>query len=390
MRVCYVTSTVRPREGWGRYSRELILAAPSAGIEPVLVSTPDASVPPLPGTERHDVLPPLFARQCELPRSLLFTPALRRIAKTCQVVHGLVEPWLPLVALAAPRGTPLVQTAHGTWAVAPLSRPLVRNVFSLALARTDLLVCQSRATRDAIAARLSPPPCEVLPGGVRPELFARLRPAASPLPPWVREGLFILSVGALKPRKGHHVALETFSRVALRHADLHWVVVGAASDAAYAAGLVDRADTLGLGHRVHWLSSLEDEDLVAFFQRAALFLLLPVTHQGAFEGLGLVYLEAAAAGRPAVGTLASGAVDAIEDGETGFLVPPEDPDAAAAAVDRLLADRELCLRFGRAARDRANRMSWNHLARELALRYRELVARGAGARDQPFSRSGPS
>ena len=349
-------------------------------------STADPSAPPLPGLERYDLLPPLLARRWELPRSLLFAPALRRIAGTCRVLHVLVEPWLPLAALAAPRRTPLVMTAHGTWAVAPLARRAAGSAFRLALARTDLLVCQSEATRAAMAARTTLPLSEVLPGGVRPELFARPSPAA--LPAWAGRGRFVLSVGALKRRKGHHVALEAFARAAGDQADLQWALVGAPSDAAYAEALARRAGDLGLGDRIHWLQAVPEEELLALYQRAAAFLLLPVAHDGAFEGLGLVYLEAAAAGLPAVGTFSSGASSAILDGETGILVPPENPAAAANALLALLADRELSLRLGQAARSRAGRMSWSHLAGELALRYARLAAARAGGTDHPSARGG--
>ncbi len=316
----------------------------------------------------------MLAGRCELPRSLVYAGALRRIAGRCDLVHGLVEPWLPLVALATPRGMPLVQTAHGSWAVHPLRRTVVRRVFRRALGRTDLLVCQSRVTRDAVLSLASPRSSEVLSGGVDPELFAGQ--IGVPPPGWPSAGRVVLSVGALKPRKGHHVALEAFARVAATHSDLRWVVVGRESPATpFATELKRRAEALGIGDRVHWLSDLSDEALVACYRRATMFVLLPVTDRGSFEGLGLVYLEAAAAGLPAVGTLGSGAVDAVVDGETGLLVPPGDAPAAAGAIDRLLGAHEFCERLGHGARAYAGRLSWSRLAVALAERYRDLLAR---------------
>ncbi len=375
MRVCYVTSSVHPTDGWGRYSRELLAVASAAGIEPVLVTVRHGGGDLAFAIERHDLLPPMLTGRCELARSLVHSPALRRIASRCDVVHGLVEPWLPLVALATPRGMPLVQTAHGSWAVHPLRRTLVRRVFRRALGRTDLLVCQSRFTRDAVLALASPRTSEVMRGGVDPEAFVG-RLAPSP-PGWPTTGRVVLSVGALKPRKGHHVTLEAFARVAATHSDLRWMVVGRESPAnSFATELKRRAEALGIGDRVHWLSDLADEELVACYRRATMFVQLPVTDRGSFEGLGLVYLEAAAAGLPAIGTLGSGAVDAIVDGETGLLVPQNDVAAAADAMDRVLRAPELGDRLGRAARARAAELSWAHLASGLAARYRELIDRG--------------
>ena len=376
MRVCYVAATVRATAGWGRYARELVAAAPAAGIEPVLVTPRRGGGECAATVERHDLLPAFLAGHCELPRSLLCAPALRRIARSCEVVHCLVEPWLPLAALAVPARVPLVQTAHGSWAVHPLRRPLVRRVFARALARTDLLVCQSRLTRDAVAALATVPQSEVLAGGVDPQAYAG--PAGAPPPGWPAQGRVVLSVGALKPRKGHEVALEAIAGLASSHPDLQWVVVsGRTAPSALADALRSRAEALGIGDRVHLLADLTDAELVACYRRAELFLLLPVVHQGAFEGLGLVFLEAAAAGLPAVGTLGSGAVDVIADRETGFLVPPGDVGAAAAAIDRLLRDPALADRLARAARARAAQLTWIRLAHALATRYRDLVQRRA-------------
>jgi glycosyltransferase involved in cell wall biosynthesis len=72
--------------------------------------------------------------------------------------------------------------------------------------------------------------------------------------------------------------------------------------------------------------------------------------------------------------LASGAVEAIADGESGLLVPPGDAAGAAAAIGRLLDDGRLAARLGRTGRIRAETLSWTRLATELAVRYRQLVA----------------
>jgi phosphatidylinositol alpha-1,6-mannosyltransferase len=70
------------------------------------------------------------------------------------------------------------------------------------------------------------------------------------------------------------------------------------------------------------------------------------------EGFGTAYLEAGACGVPVIGGRGGGVGEAVLDGETGFLVPPEDPAAVAAALVRLLEDRALAQRLGRTARQR--------------------------------------
>ena len=77
------------------------------------------------------------------------------------------------------------------------------------------------------------------------------------------------------------------------------------------------------------------------------------------EGFGVVCLEAMAHGRPVVATNVGGLKDLVVDGETGLVVPPRDPAALRAALERLLGDAELRRRLGAAGRERAReRFSW--------------------------------
>ena len=92
------------------------------------------------------------------------------------------------------------------------------------------------------------------------------------------------------------------------------------------------------------------DQLGGYYERAAV-----VCVPSRREGYGVVAREAMAFGRPVVATAVGGLVDAVEDGETGLLVPPGDPDALRDAIARLLGDRELSRRLGAAARERTGR-----------------------------------
>jgi glycosyltransferase involved in cell wall biosynthesis len=89
------------------------------------------------------------------------------------------------------------------------------------------------------------------------------------------------------------------------------------------------------------------------------------------EGYGIAAREAMAYGRPVVAAAVGGLLDAVEDGVTGLVVPPNDPPALRAAIDRLLADRALRERLGRAAREHAReRFSWERATLETLAAYR--------------------
>jgi len=141
----------------------------------------------------------------------------------------------------------------------------------------------------------------------------------------------------------------------------------------YTEQLQKRAKELGLSEYVHFLGQLPPySDLVAWYQQADVFLLPSVNAGSSFEGLGFVFLEAAAAGTPAIGTLNCGAMDAILDGETGLLVPQRDPQATAEALVRILRNPDLRHKMQMQAPAQAERHSWDNLVGRLLEVYAEL------------------
>jgi glycosyltransferase involved in cell wall biosynthesis len=101
-----------------------------------------------------------------------------------------------------------------------------------------------------------------------------------------------------------------------------------------------RAEVSSLKSKVHFHGSLDNEDLIAKL-RSAHLLVVP----SSYEGFGIVYLEGMAFGLPAIATTAGGASEIISDGETGFLIPPDDAATLAERLSTLAGDRELLARM---------------------------------------------
>ena len=97
--------------------------------------------------------------------------------------------------------------------------------------------------------------------------------------------------------------------------------------------------------RLHWTGAIEPAEVVAWFDRADVF-----AWPGYREPIGMVYLEAAARGLPVAAFNSLGVPIVVRDGETGLLAPEGDIEAYARAIRRLLEDRPLRHRLGRAAR----------------------------------------
>src|SRR5204863_1045977 len=119
--------------------------------------------------------------------------------------------------------------------------------------------------------------------------------------------------------------------------------------------LARRAARAGLGERFHLLGRVPDHDLAAVYGAADVFAMCCRERWGGLEaeGFGIVFLEAAACGVPAVAGRSGGAWEALVDGETGFVVAPRDVAEVRARLRELLTDPDLRLRMGAAARRRA-------------------------------------
>ena len=128
----------------------------------------------------------------------------------------------------------------------------------------------------------------------------------------------------------------------------------------------------GLGRRVHLVGRLPDADVHAWLAVATLFV-----HPTLYEGSSLVTLEAMAHRRAVVATTAGGIPDKVTPGVTGWLVPPGDDQALAAALRSALANRDRLQGLGRAGRMVVERQfSWTAVTERLLALYDELLARG--------------
>lgn len=183
----------------------------------------------------------------------------------------------------------------------------------------------------------------------------------------------VLTVSRVVPRKGHLSILEA---IRLLPFPMHWVVAG---EGPGLDQLMRAARDSGLADRVSIVGGASDDDLLGLYNACDLFVLTPEERWLAdgrldSEGFGLVFLEAAACGKPVIGTRISGCRDAIVDGGTGLLVPPADPAALAAAMEFILCNPAIAWEFGNngLALVRASG-GWPRLARQVLDKYEELL-----------------
>ena len=179
----------------------------------------------------------------------------------------------------------------------------------------------------------------------------------------------LLALGRLVPQKGLDIAVRALPAVRRTHPDAVLVVAGEGPERDALASL---ATELGVGDEVFLIGRAGD--VTALLERADL-----LVHPSRWEGFGLVLLEAMLASRPVVATRVSSIPEIVIDGETGALVPPEDPQALAEALVRVLDDPSS---LGSSGRARAlERFSADAMARKTAVVYAEAIRTTASAHE---------
>jgi glycosyltransferase involved in cell wall biosynthesis len=160
----------------------------------------------------------------------------------------------------------------------------------------------------------------------------------------------IISVGRLVAFKGFEYLIEACAELARRGFDFVCDIIG---DGPLRDGLQAKIDSLSLSSRMNLHGSLSQQAVFEKLQAADIFALASVMDaQGASDIFPTVILEAMASARPVVSTLLAGIPELVVDGQTGILVSPGNVSALTQALEQLLRDGELRLRYGRTGRAR--------------------------------------
>jgi glycosyltransferase involved in cell wall biosynthesis len=225
---------------------------------------------------------------------------------------------------------------------------------------------------------LHPPPdrVRVVPNGIDlDETVAMASPidgAATRRQHGIGTGEFLLlSAGRIEANKGLDVlarALAVSARRSLMSQTWRWAIVGAGP---FRSALERRVRKLGLTDRVIFAGRAPERDLHGWYETADVFV-----HPTLYEGSSLVTLEAMAHRRPVIASRAGGLPDKVQPGVTGWLVPPGDAEALAAAVGEAVSRRDSLAQMGEAGADLVRReFAWPSIAdRQIAI-YQELVSR---------------
>lgn len=356
MRIAFITTTLDETVGWGRYAAGFLNEARRRnGAENV--------VAPDPARLRSSEI-----RWHQPFGALIDAWNLRKELKDVDVIHAAIEPAAPLALfLSILLRKPYVVSVCGTFADLRSYSRAVRWLYRVAFRRAGRVAVLSRYTLKVFEREMKDAKTTIVYGGFAPAARAAKKET-------MNAERRIVAVGAIKRRKGFHTLVEALGLLKAGGLAFRADCIGPKDPNGYVESVEARVQALGLGERVRFTGRVSEEELNAAYAGADLFV-LPSEHSGtAFEGLGLVYLEAMTYGLPVIGCLESGAEDIIQDGVNGLLVPPGDAEKLAAAIGRILGDEALWKSMSEAAPRSIDRFRWEAVGADMDAAYRSAVA----------------
>ncbi|RPF47015.1 glycosyltransferase involved in cell wall biosynthesis [Thermodesulfitimonas autotrophica] len=240
-----------------------------------------------------------------------------------------------------------------------LYRILMRWTAGYAFKHADILRAVSDSTKEQLKRWAPGKPIVQFPAWTDIEAFLN----ASPEPP----ATAVLYAGVLTPLKGVHVLLDAFAKVIKHLPEARLWIAGREENKEYAAALRQQVVALRLNERVEFTGEVPQQELARYMARCRVFVLPSLS-----EALGRVVFEAMAAGKPVIGSAVGGIPEMVQDGVTGFLVPPGDPETLADRLSWLLTHPEEAAEMGKRAKAFAEKF-FSPAAYQQA--YRELFAK---------------
>ena len=284
-------------------------------------------------------------------------------------------------------GVPFVVTFHALGKVRRLHQgaadefpPERERIEAAVIAEADRVIAECPQDADDVIRLYGGDPrrIAIVPCGFDPTEFAPRDKAAARgrlgLPPDVP---IVLQLGRIVPRKGVDTVIEAIARLSQVHGVRSRLLVVGGPDRVVTrastpelARVMDLAERAGVSDLVTFVGRRDRAELADYYAASDVFVSTPW-----YEPFGITPLEAMACGTPVVGANVGGIKYTVRDGETGFLVPPRDPDALADRLARLLSDKTLVAAFGANGLARVRRsFTWRHIATGLSDVYDDVLA----------------
>ena len=154
-----------------------------------------------------------------------------------------------------------------------------------------------------------------------------------------KDDIIILSLSRLVKRKGHYIVIETMRQLKKEFPNIKYLI-GGTGDKKYEKDLKKHVILFNLQKYVHFLGYVNEREKNNLYNLCNVYVMpsLPSGPEGDSEGFGITFLEANACGKPVIGTNVGGISDAIDHGNNGFLIKPNNPKDLEKTLTKILRD----------------------------------------------------
>jgi glycosyltransferase involved in cell wall biosynthesis len=335
--------------------------------------------------------PPHFIpKEAMLPHMEQFGRFMIRFARREKIPYDLVHANFFMSGLVAQQikrtlGIPFVMTFHALGRVRRLCQgqadafPDVRfSIEEQLMQNADRIIAECLQDRDDMERLYSAPSerIDIVPCGFDPDEFSPETVDARQHLGFKQDEFIILQLGRMVPRKGVDNVIRAVAILRHQHqVQAHLVVVGGNAEqpdpitTPELGRLMALSQALGVGDCVNFTGQRPRPQLRYYYSAANVFCTTPW-----YEPFGITPVEAMACGTPVIGTAVGGIKTTVIDGETGYLVPPNDPDALAERLAWLYHHPQIAQRLGWAGMRRAyQHFTWRNVADQIANVYENAI-----------------
>jgi len=273
-----------------------------------------------------------------------------------------------LIKLCKQNNISLVTVVHGTEVTGNLNwykRLWLKNT----LVNSDHVISVSQFTADYLLDNfsLSGTPIKVLPNGVDLNNFGSASGVERLRDELGLEGKqVIMTISRVIERKGHDLVIRALPKLIKDNKNIVYVIAGPC-DEAEKNRLMQLAKELDVLSYVKMTGYIDANDLSSMYQLCDVYCMPSRLKEenGDSEGFGITFLEANASKKPAIGGRSGGCVDAIVDGETGYLVDPLDPAELTEKINYLLHNPDVAKAMGKGYKRIEDEFNWNSITEQL-------------------------
>jgi glycosyltransferase involved in cell wall biosynthesis len=372
----------------------------SESQEQVVEWSPGVRVVHVPAGPAH-----FIPKEAMLPHMEQFGRFLIRFARRQKIPYDLVHANFFMSGMVAQQikrklGIPFVMTFHALGRVRRLSQgqadgfPDIRFAIEESLMQdADRIIAECPQDQHDMEQLYGAPSerIDVVPCGFDPDEFWPVTVDARQQLGLDRDDFIILQLGRMVPRKGVDNVIRALSILQCQYqVQARLLVVGGNAEqpdpvtTPELGRLMGLAQSLGIEQSITFTGQRQRDQLRYYYSAANVFVTTPW-----YEPFGITPVEAMACGTPVVGTAVGGIKTTVVDGETGYLVPPSDPDALSERLAWLQHHPQMAQRMGWAGMRRAyQHFTWRNVATQLANVYENAIESVAGYVTQPLVASG--